>query len=127
MKDEVLQPGERIVARADASCRTAFTPLGPGEVILTNRRLLWFSSPSVLNVPFNLWHPSVEVDLTHIEDVSAYGFLPNSPLRVRCQEGLYGFAFRGSSLLNPLRVWKSRKASQAFLRELRGQLEEPKA
>ncbi|HYM15228.1 MAG TPA: hypothetical protein VEZ14_06685 [Dehalococcoidia bacterium] len=120
--DELLDGGERVIRRAPASCLAPLKPMGRGEMILTDRRLLWFSSPEVLNIPFSLWRANVAIALTDIDSVTNIGFLPTSPIRVHSQQGVYLFTLRAGTLLNPLYVWRSRSLSREWVGYLRNEV-----
>lgn len=121
MVDNPLEPGERELRRATARCGS-MVPMGVGELILTDKRLLWFSSTGIGNLPFSLWHPSVDIALADIDNLRVYWFLPEGPFRVKSSQGLHGFSIFATALFNPLYIWRNRQANRAFIGALRDQI-----
>ncbi len=103
--------GEPVMLRGDATCMSGFVPLGTGKIFLTASRLIWHSNAGILNIPFSLWRPEVEIRLAQIDGVTS---LMTGSIRVKSRDGLYGFALTRGSRLNPLFILNSWRATKSF-------------
>ena len=103
--------GEPVLLRGNATCMSGFVPLGTGEIFLTASRLLWYSNAGILNIPFSLWRPVVEIPLVEIDEVTS---LLTGSIRVKSPYGLYGFALIHVSRLSPLFMFNSWRATKSF-------------
>lgn len=107
---------EYVVMRCSAMCNEGMFPKGLGECVLTDSELSWYSSKSILNVPFNLWEATVHINLSEVESVTNFWFLPSSPLRIKTKASLYGFTFEKGTGFHPLFFLRSRRESNAWRR-----------
>ena len=109
--DRSLDFGEPVIVSGDATSISGFLPLGTGKIYLTPSRLLWYSNAGILNLPFSLWRPAVEIRLIDIEEVTS---LIIGSIRVKTPHSLYGFALERGSRLNPLFILNCWRATKSF-------------
>lgn len=87
----LLQPGEDIVLRAEATCRLGLlSEFGAGRAWLTNRRIIWIRRSAPFLRRFLLWIPDVvTIDRTSITRVQLMRSLSRAWLRVESDGGTY--------------------------------------
>src|SRR3974377_149161 len=90
MADYVLPSGEAVIARAAAGCQSGAMPLGQGELMLTETRVLWFGRAGILHLPLSLWRPELELQFHEIGKITSPPLL--GAINVRGKQGqLYIF------------------------------------
>ena len=106
VSDNTLREGESPLVRASSACQRGTVPLGRGELLVTDQRILWFSRADILNFPFNLWKAQIVIEPTQVTRLRPRPLL--LALNVITNDGeIFMFQIERGTLFNPLFVWRS--------------------